>query len=140
VGGNINLSSTVILLYAAYLVLAPLILLVLILAAHNAMKRYKETEMFSCSRKLQEKLYVIAKTNLMEIQENNNNVSAGKYLEECQNAYEFYKLLARTPEWPIKMLNLRRFTSFAVIPGLTGVISPLLMAYDVMDILAKFTK
>ncbi len=137
VGGKMNFSSTVLMLYGAYAILAPLLLLSLILPAHYAMQRYKKDRMHTYTQKIQNKFELVNTNFECEGLEITSPGKTRHYINECQKQYDFYMLLANTPEWPIKMLNLKRFTRFALLPGVGGVISFIITAYDILDLYTK---
>lgn len=127
-GGQPNFSASVILLYTAYIILVPTILLSITWPIHRAMQKYKldfkrefalrMNHNFSCLTELE--------SPGMEDFENYN-----------QKSLEFYEQLAvyqtinTMPEWPLATRTYRRFSRIASLPGIIGVASYI---FDVIDI------
>ena len=121
-GGKMNLSATVILLYLAYAILAPLLLVSLTRPVSLAMKRYKQEVVMKVSRRLQDDL-----TSLVVNEKGSEKVDAVlsvlQKMEEYQKLNTLYDLLSAMPESPIRTANLKRFTGFAAIPGIVFFLS-----------------
>jgi hypothetical protein len=135
-GGQINHSLSVILIYLAYMILVPLLLISLTRPVSQAMRRYKHKEVMRVSKKLQHHLSTIV--------ENENKqsspdvfITSKKYMEDYENFIRLYENLNAMPESPIRKINLQRFSSIAAVPAILGVLS---IAADVFTLLAWFRK
>jgi hypothetical protein len=120
--GKFYLNSTVILLYLAYAILVPLLLISLTRPVSQAMKRYKQEIVMQVSRTLQEELksLVVKKTGTEKIDAVLNVLTR---MEEYQKLNALYDHLSAMPESPIRSINLKRFSGFASIPAIVGMVS-----------------
>lgn len=136
VGGKMNLSATVFLLYLAYAVLAPLLLISLMRPVSSAMKRYKQEIVMKVSRRLQDDLKSLF-ANGKETEKIDAVLSVLQKMEEYQKLNALYDHLSAMPESPIRAVNLKRFSSFAAIPGIVGFVS---FFADVFSMMSFFRK
>lgn len=134
--GTINFSFLVICLYFAYLFLVPFILISLTMPVSQAMKRYKQEVVMKVSRKLQDELTILviddAGGEKIDVV-----LSTLKKMEEYQKLNALYDRVSEMPESPIKAINLKRFTGFASIPAVIGIIS---FFADFFQVLSWFEK
>jgi hypothetical protein len=131
-GGNMNFGITVILLYSAYAILVPLLLIALTRPVSLAMKRHKQQLLMKVSVRLQEELDLLinrAGSDQMDEFFAQGKSGANRY----QNLQQLYEQLSQIPESPIRLLNLKRFTGFAIFPAIFGSISFMLNVFDLFS-------
>lgn len=135
-GGDFNFGISVLVLYGAYAFFVPIFLITLTSPVAQAMKRYKQKLLMRVSRQLQMELENIVSDSVPKRKDTSakkNKKDAGQ--NEYKKLQELYAELSQIPESPIRLLNLKRFTVFAIFPALFGSVSFLL---SIFDLLAKF--
>ena len=131
-GGEMNFGMTVILLYSAYGILVPLLLIVLTHPVSMAMKRYKRELLAQVSKLMQRELDELVKEAISEnVDELLKKTTEGE--KRYQSLQQLYEKLSLLPESPIRLANLKQFTSFAISPAVLGFISTLLSMFDLAD-------
>ena len=122
--GKFNFGLSVILLYAAYVILTPLILVSILWPAHRAMQKYKYSYENKLADELEQTLrFIFEKQNI------------DTYLERYHALLTVYQAAQDIPTWPISRRRFAKFTSIASIPGVFGIISSI---HDVVDISSIF--
>jgi len=126
-----NLGISVWLIYAAYIILAPVLLLLITWPVHKAMRKYKmEYKQRVCDNlettfnTLSSAIINAPYKNLTALTEN---------LEQYKCLMQVLERVDAIPEWPILLANFKKFTGFASLPGIIGFVSFL---FDLID----FTK
>ena len=129
---RMNFDFTVKLLYSAYLILVPVLLIVLTRPVGMAMKRYKQQLLMQVSKLMQDELDMLVNeaklgnvevlSDLMKVKENRQ-----------KSLQQLYEKLSLIPESPIRLVNMKRFTGFAVLPALVSFSLQALSLYSTLS-------
>jgi len=132
-GGEFNFGISALVLYAAYAIFVPVFLVTLTGPAARAMKRYKQKLLIKVSHQLQAELESIISVSARKKKgvPANHKKDAGQ--DEYTKLKNLYQQLLQIPESPIRLLNLKRFTGFAIFPALFGSVSFILSVFDLVS-------
>ena len=134
-GGEFNFGISALVLYAAYAFFVPVFLVTLTSPVAQAMKRHKQKLLMKVSHRLQAELDNIVSNSSPRKNRPSKKNKKDAAQDEYTKLQNLYAQLSQVPESPIRLLNLKRFTGFAIFPALFGFVTLLLNVFELLSVI-----